>query len=177
MAREESTLRYTVDADNRPYFTPEEAVGIVRAHGIMLEAARGPAPSFASAAAGETVPGNWWGHARRYQIFDATSAVRESERGTNEVLVCRLLGGKVTYVHRRLWPALVKLAARFPRERLAKTWSEHTTTGAHRSRRIEYPKWVPEEVMQEAARLSVADAESILSQWLALGEKRARGGR
>ena len=152
MAREESTLRYTVDADNRPYFTPEEAVGIVRAHGIMLEAARGPAPSFASAAAGETVPGNWWGHARRYQIFDATNAVRESERGTKEVLVCRLLGGKVTYVHWDLWPALVRLSDRFDSQRLGWVHNVHTGSGAHRSETEPFPDWVP------AAIRAAADA-------------------
>ena len=119
MAREDSTVRSTFDAENRPYFSPEEAVGIVRAQGIMLEAASGATPSFASAAAGEEVPGNWWGHAKRYAIFDAIEAVGDSDEGAAEVLVCRLIGGKVTYVHRDLWPALFRLAGRFDPDRLA----------------------------------------------------------
>ena len=44
-------VRYTFDAEHRPYFTPTQAVAIVREHGIMLEAARGAARSFASAGA------------------------------------------------------------------------------------------------------------------------------
>jgi hypothetical protein len=69
-------------------------------------------------------------------------------------------------------PALVKLATRFRKEQLAKTWNEHTRTGAHRSRRTAFPEWVPSEVMQEAARLSIADAERMRSTWLSLGERR-----
>ena len=80
-----------------------------------------------------------------------------------DVLVCKLIGGKVTYVHRRLWPALVRLSSRFPKAQLAKTWNEHTETGAHRSRRVPFPRWVPGEVRQRAATLSIAEAEKLLS--------------
>ena len=54
----------------------------------------------------------------------------------------------------------MRLASRFPKARLAKTWNEHTATGAHRSRRIPFPGWVPTEVKAQAARLSVAEAEA-----------------
>jgi hypothetical protein len=84
------------------------------------------------------------------------------------VLVCKLVEGKVTYVHRRLWPALVKLAARFPKERLAKIWEEHTETGAHRARAMAFPKWVPPDVLKEAKALSPKDAESLLGACLPL---------
>ena len=76
-----------------------------------------------------------------------------------DVLVCKLVDGKVTYVHRRLWPALVKLAGQFRRDQLAQTWNEHTATGAHRSRRTAFPAWVPSDVHEEATRLSTAEAE------------------
>src|SRR4030095_9529778 len=74
----------------------------------------------------------------------------------------------ITYVHRRLWPALVKLASRFREEQLAKVWNEHTASGAHQSKPKPFPTWVPSEVMKEANAMSVAEAESILSQWLEL---------
>jgi hypothetical protein len=45
--------------------------------------------------------------------------------------VCRLIGGKITLVHRRLWPSLVRLAERFPREELAQVRDEHTPSGRH----------------------------------------------
>lgn len=87
------------------------------------------------------------------------------------------LARKVTYVHRRLWPALVKLASRFPKEQLAKVWDEHTRGGAHLSRRKAFPEWVPSDVMKEAEALSVAEAERVLSAWFVLGadEKQAQG--
>lgn len=101
----------------------------------------------------------------------------EAVSANSDVLVCKLIDGKVTYVHRRLWPALVRLAARFQKGQLARAWNEHTRTGAHRSRRVAFPEWVPSEVMQQAARLSILDAEKLLSPWLTLGGKRTRGVR
>lgn len=85
-----------------------------------------------------------------------------------EILVCKMVQGKVTYVHRRLWAARVKLAARFQPEPLAKTWNEHTPGGSHHSRQLAFPGWVPGEVVEEAGRLSVAEAERILAPWLSL---------
>jgi hypothetical protein len=63
---------------------------------------------------------------------------------------------------------LIKLASRFRKEQLAKVWDEHTRSGAHQSRRKHFPSWVPSEVMKEAEALSIAEAEKILSPWLAL---------
>lgn len=130
---------------------------------MVLQAARGPVPSLAEVIAGEPIRGSWWGHAKGRMIFQATQAVCESP----EVLVCKLIGGKVTYVHRRVWPALVKLAPRFGKERLAKVWDEHTKSGAHVSRRVPFPEWVPDDVMKEAETLSALEAEEILSPVLA----------
>ena len=91
------------------------------------------------------------------------------------MLVCKLVEGKVTYVHRRLWPALVKLASRFRKAQLVKVWNEHTRTGAHRSRRTAFPAWVPSDVLREAEQLSIEDAEQTLFPWMALGRKRVKG--
>ena len=139
--------------------SPKQALTFIKRHGVVLQAARGSVPSLAGAIAGSPIRGSWWGHPKGHEIFRITEAISESE----EVLVCKLIDGKVTYVHRRLWPAVVKLADRFPKARLAKTWNEHTRTGAHRSCRIAFPEWVPNEVMRQAARLSISDAERILS--------------
>lgn len=138
--------------------TPKQALAFVERHGVVLQAARGSVPSLAEKVAGEPIRGSWWGHAKGKEIFRLAEAVSESP----DVLVCTLVDDKVTYVHRRLWPALVRLASRFPKARLAKTWNEHTETGAHRSRRVAYPGWVPREAKEQAARLSVAEAEAIL---------------
>ena len=143
--------------------SPRQAVAFVERHGVVLQAARGPVPSLAEAVAGERIRGSWWGHPKGQQIFRAAEAVSESP----DVLVCKLVDGKVTYVHRRLWPALVKLAARFRRAQLAKVWSEHTPSGAHRSRRQAFPGWVPAPVLRQAERLSAGRAEALLSPLLA----------
>ena len=92
-------------------------------------------------------------------------------------MVCKLIDGKVTYIHRRLWPALVTLASRFQEEQLAKVWNEHTRTGAHRSRQMPFPEWVPSEIMRQAQRLSLAEAEEILSEWPLLDGRGTKGSR
>ena len=142
--------------------SPAEAVGFVESHGIVLQSARGPVPSLAEAIADGPIRGSWWGHPKGRQIFRATRAISESP----DVLVCKLIDGKVTYVHRRMWPALVKLAPRFTKAQLAKVWDKHTESGAHVSRRIAFPKWVPREVIKEAEALSIAEAEQVLAALL-----------
>jgi hypothetical protein len=134
------------------------ARAFVAKHGIVLQSGRGPVPSFAAFVAGEPIRGSWWAHPAAHRIFALAEAVTES----GDVLVCRLVEGKVTYVHRRLWPALVKLASRFDREQLAKSWSEHTPTGAHVAKRLAYPRWVPAETKVAAARLTREQAEAAL---------------
>jgi len=152
--------------------TPKEAVAFVARHGVVLQAARGPVPSLAEAVVGSPIRGSWWGHAKGKEIFRAAAAIS----GSPDVLVCKLIAGKVTYVHRRLWPALVKLAGRLRKAQLAREWEERTPSGAHRSRQVAFPAWVPSEVMKEAAGLSISEAESILSQWPALiGAASAKG--
>ncbi len=160
-------------ASQRPgsNLTPKQGLGFVKRHGVVLQAARGRVPSLAEAIAGEPIRGSWWGHPKGPEIFHVVEAVCESP----EVLVCKLVDGKVTYIHQRLWPALVKLASRFRRDQLAKVWNEHTPTGAHRSRQMPYPDWVPREVIRHARRLSIAEAERILSSWPVLEGKGTKG--
>lgn len=148
--------------------TPKRGLAFVARHGVVLQAARGPVPSLAEAVAGGQIRGSWWSHPKAHEIFKIANVISDSE----EVLVCKLVLGKITYVHRRLWPALVKLAPRFRKEQLAKAWDEHTPTGAHRSRKVAFPQWVPGEVLREAERLSIADAEQMLSAVLPFGRQR-----
>jgi hypothetical protein len=144
--------------------TPKEALAFVEHHGVVLEAARGPVPSFAEAVAGGRIRGSWWGHPKGREILRLTRTLSDSP----EVLVCKLVEGRVTYVHRRLWSALVKLAGRFGKDQLARVREEHTSSGAHRSRREPFSDWAPAEVAREAKALSVSEAEAILSPWLDL---------
>jgi len=153
--------------------TADEALAFVRDHGVVLQAARGPVPSLAEAIAGGPIRGSWWGHPKGHEIFRLAEMVADS----GEILVCKLIDGKITYVHRRLWPALVKLAARFGKDQLAKVRNEHTPSGAHRLRRQAFPAWVPKEVLKEAKALSVPEAEAMLRPVLAVVRKPARSSR
>lgn len=152
---------------------PKQGVAFVKRHGIVLQSARGPVPSLAEEIAGGPIRGSWWGHPKGHEIFSVAEAVCESP----DVLVCKLIAGKVTYIHQRLWPALVKLSLRFRKDQLAKVWNEHTATGEHRSRLMPFPEWVPSEVMKQAERLSISEAEQILSPWPGLCAKQTKGGR
>jgi len=138
--------------------TPRQAVAFVRKHGVVLESAAGPVPSLAVAIAGGPSRGNWWAHPRSHEIFKVTRAVRDSE----DILVCRVVDGKVTYVHRDLWPALVRLAGRFDPDRLAWLHEVHTDSGAHRVDTEPFPDWVPSGVRVAAAALSEEEAAALL---------------
>ncbi len=135
-----------------------DAVSFVKKHGIVLMSARGSVPNLAEAVAGGRIRGSWWGHPMSHQIFQILETVRDSE----QVLVCRLAGGKMTFVHRRLWAAMVRLAGRLPKRGLAAIREEHTARGHHRTAVTSFPRWVPGEVLGRAKRLSVADAVSAI---------------
>ena len=150
--------------------TPQQAVTFVTEHGVVLESSTGPVPSIAATIAGETIRGSWWGHPKSHEIFGATQAIRTSD----DILVCRLVGGKITYVHRRLWPALVRLAKAFPRERLAWVHNIHTAAGHHINEEIAFPEWVPTQALKDAKRLSDAEALQVMGPWAAEPTRSAR---
>lgn len=138
--------------------TPKQALAFVKSHGIVLESARGPVPNLAEAVAGERIRGGWWNHPNGHAIFAATRAVRDSA----DVLVCRLVDGKVTYIHRRLWPAVVRLADKLKKKSLAAIHEDHTASGWHRVVERPFPSWVPQNVKLAAGRLSEEKALGLL---------------
>jgi hypothetical protein len=141
--------------------TVAEALAFVRERGVVLVSARGPVPRLTEAIVAEPIQGSWWAHPKSHHIFEILQAVTDDD----DVLVCRLIGGKVTLVHRRLWPALVRLAPRFPSERLAQVSEEHTPSGRHVSRAIPFPDWVPPTVQQAARGLEDEAALTALGAW------------
>jgi hypothetical protein len=148
--------------------TPTQALAFVRKHGVVLEAGRGPAVSFAEAVAGKPIHGSWWGHPKGREIFALTRAVRDSK----DVCVCRIVGGKITYVHRRLWPALVRVAPRLPRRQLAMIHEVHTATGRHEVQKLAFPEWVSVQVQRQAQKLTEAQAVSALGkQWWSAAQR------
>ena len=140
----------------------EDALALVREHGVMLVSAQGPAPRLVEAIAGEPVAGSWWGHPRGRHIYAVLQAVTASE----QVLVCRLVGGKLTLVHRRLWPALVRLADRGSAAQLAQVREEHTATGRHATHALAFPDWVPADVLAQGRAMDERAALGALGRWL-----------
>ena len=134
--------------------TAQEALAFIRENGVVLASAKGAAPRLTEAIVGEPIKGSWWAHAQSHRIWAILEAVTESE----EVLVCRLIDGKITLVHRRLWPALVRLAGRFAPEQLAQVRQEHTPSGRHVSREIPFPQWVPPDVAAQAETIGEQEA-------------------
>jgi hypothetical protein len=130
-----------------------EPLDWIREQGMVLQSARGPIPNLAEYVAGEPIRGSWWGHPAGHDIFEVLTHLMESP----DLIATRLINGKITLIHRRLWPALVRVAERFPAERLAAVDEEHTASGAHRTVEIPFPGWVPAEEMT-AARLLTVDA-------------------
>lgn len=66
----------------------------------MLPAHDPVVPSVTNLVAGRPIRGSWWGDPAGRQIYLVLNALAP------EVAWPKLLGGKVTLVHRRLWPAL-----------------------------------------------------------------------
>jgi hypothetical protein len=138
--------------------TFDQAMAFIREHGMVLAAARGPVPRMAEVIAGEPIKGSWWAHPKSHHIFSIFQQLAESP----DILVCRFVDGKVTFVHRRLWLALVRLADRFEPERIAQVHQEHTAKGHHETHDVSFPDWVPADVLEEARRLDVAQALAML---------------
>ena len=80
-------------------------------------------PSIATIIAGEPMSKSWWSHPNSNEMFRCLQNIEE------DVLVTRLIAGKVTYVHKRLWPALAASGTSVVHE-------FHTESGRH-ERRVE----------------------------------------
>jgi hypothetical protein len=64
-------------------------------------------PSLVGLVAGQPVRGSWWGHRASVSIYAVLQAVAHHP----DVVCVRLVSGKNTFVHRRLWPTLLAVAA------------------------------------------------------------------
>ena len=85
--------------------TGKGALALVRQRGVLTLT---PAPGFASlieAVVGGPIKGSWWGHEKGGLIFQIATALEDSP----DVLAAKLVGGKVAFVHRALWPALIRV--------------------------------------------------------------------
>lgn len=137
---------------------PFDAVAFVEEHGVVLASARGPVPSLAEAIVGAPIRGSWWSQPKGNIIFDALTAVDDSP----DILCFKLVDAKLTFVHRRLWPALVRLASDLRRGALAVIKQEHTASGKHRNVTTNFPDWVDAKTNAASQRLTVDQAQKLL---------------
>lgn len=80
------------------------ALAAIEEHGIvLLQDAK--LPSVAVLIAGEPIRGSWWGHPAGGRIFHAAGELEHH----GDVATFKLVEGKVCFVHRRLWPAIVAI--------------------------------------------------------------------
>jgi hypothetical protein len=114
----------------------------IREHGVVLQSARGPVPNVAQFIAGEPIRGSWWGHSAGKEIYAILNVLEESP----DIVATRLIDDKVTLLHARVWPSVVRVSAFLAADRLAAIHSEHTASGAHRSFEVDFPHWVPVDV-------------------------------
>jgi len=71
-------------------------------YGLLLES-DSALPSVALAVTGGPIRGSWWGHPQGNDIYQVTRCLKEHP----DVTLVKLVSGKDTYIHRRLWPALL----------------------------------------------------------------------
>jgi len=84
--------------------TPQDALELLRRDRVLTLTPAGRLRSLVGEIAGD-VRGSWWGHPQGGLIYSIATALEDSP----EVLGAKLVRGKVTFVHRALWPQLVRV--------------------------------------------------------------------
>jgi hypothetical protein len=76
----------------------------LQAFGFLLESDP-KLPSVCSLITGAPLRTSWWSHPKAHTIFQVNEQLEEHP----DVLVTKLISGKVTFVHRELWPHLLAI--------------------------------------------------------------------
>jgi hypothetical protein len=79
----------------------EQARAELERYGLLLFS-DATLPSLVGLVVEEPLRGSWWGHPRGHVIYHALNSLADHR----DVLSTKLVAGKVTFVHRRLWPAV-----------------------------------------------------------------------
>ncbi len=137
-------------------------MAVLAEDGMLLESAQGPIDNAAELIAGEAIRGSWWGHPAGQDIYAALNRLAESP----DVARLRLVNGKITLVHRRVWPALACLEAHFPPAALARVDQVHTASGSHRAISVPFDEWLPADARRAGAALDPDEAIGLLPECL-----------
>ncbi|GAC1541772.1 MAG: hypothetical protein NVS2B9_08820 [Myxococcales bacterium] len=123
---------------------------------MLLESGRGPVQALSDAIAGAPIAGDWKDHPQAALIAEILRAVRASP----DVLVCKLVQGRPTYVHRRLWTALVRLAPIKGAHILDRLRDEPQPDGSVKTTAQPFPAWVTLQIKEAARALSEPEART-----------------
>ncbi len=123
--------------------------------GLLLQQDR-LVPSVVGIVTGESLKSSWWSHPKGRLIFGVLSELADHR----DVLFTKLLAGKSTLVHRRLWPSLLGVAT------AREAWQTRRLSPAARRvlRRIDdgaAPKGVPGPVARELEARLLAVAREV----------------
>ena len=77
----------------------------VEQNGLLMQA-DSELPSVVTLLAGGPVRGSWWGHPMGDAIHIVNTAIKEHP----DIIATYLVLGKITFIHRRVWPALFGVA-------------------------------------------------------------------
>jgi len=84
----------------------EQLLAVLERDGVLL-LSDPVLPSVATLVAGGPIGGSWWGHPSGDEIYHLSNELGDHA----DVLVSKLVSAKVTFVHRRLWPAIVAVGS------------------------------------------------------------------
>jgi hypothetical protein len=143
------------------HVTIPSALAFVARHGIVLETARGSVPTLAHLVIGPDHTGSWWSHPKATILFRLTVSLRASQ----QLLVCRLVAGRITYVHRRLWTALYRLRHMIGTDRVSAVQELHGPSGAHKTITTSMGKRIGLRARAAASRLTPTDAQRTLAPY------------
>lgn len=83
----------------------DDVLSALQTHGLILLQDK-TLPNVVSLITGEAVGGSWWSHPKSHAIFACVQQLKQRL----DVTSAHLVDKKVTFVHRRLWPALLAVA-------------------------------------------------------------------
>jgi len=78
----------------------------LKTFGLLLESDP-KLPSVCTLIAGTPMKGSWWSHPMAQIIFQVNERLEDHK----DVLITKLVAGKVTFIHRKLWPEIVSIGA------------------------------------------------------------------
>ncbi len=141
-------------------------------HGVVALVRAGALPSFVEAVAGEPVRGSWWGHPRGNRIYNLAEGLEAS----GEVISAKLVDGKVCFVHRALWPALLRTlgdpALRAARSAGLSNAARHLVEVVTKEGRLRAPREAPKAELEASLLVHVGQEHTetgahatVLSTW------------